>query len=158
MIGRHRNCLRIADRSVIFILLSHAIRPVNFIMVGICVGRTWTASCRLAAVFLHRSQTHCAVDLHAVGGHFFHFWPWLSHIRQRSRDGQARIRKVAPRVEWLPGQANMQSGLIPQAVIRNCSIASRELLPDRLQAWCKRAKSSGIQLLKDFSTHQRSHV
>ena len=29
-------------------------------------------------VFLHRSQTHRALDLHPVLNHFFRFWQWLT--------------------------------------------------------------------------------
>ena len=29
-------------------------------------------------IFLHRSQAHRALDLHAIPSHFFRFWLWLT--------------------------------------------------------------------------------
>src|SRR4030067_1699420 len=54
-------------------------------------------------VFLHRHQSHRALDLHPVVSHFFRFWLWLT-TRMVTKEWAAIHRKHHAKCETAEGQ------------------------------------------------------
>ena len=65
------------------------------------------------------------------------------------------MKRVGPAAAEKATMAQMRDELL---ALWGRSLASREQLLARLQAWCQRADSSGIQPLAEFSKHLRSYA
>ena len=68
---------------------------------------------------------------------------------------KAGLDQVLDKSERLQTLYRMRQEL---AAIWSRSTASREQLLEQLQAWCKRAETSGIQSLQDFSVRLRRYA
>ena len=81
--------------------------------------------------------------------------PWLDRDERMLREAErARLAEVLPKSSALQTMYAMRSEL---AAVWGRSTATREQLVRQLQDWCRRAETSGIRPLEEFSQRLRSY-
>ena len=126
-------------------------------------------------VFLHRHQAHHALDLHPIASHFVRLWlwlttgmaphearalqtvePWLDRDERLLRESErARLAELLPKSHVLQTMVATRHEL---AAVWGRSMATREQLVAQLQDWCRRAETSEIKPLADFSRQLRCYA
>ena len=86
-------------------------------------------------IYLHRNQTHRAVDLHPLVSHFFRFWLWLT-TGMRTRDWVAVHRKHHAMVETGDDPHSPQIYGIKKVLFDGVDLYRREIAnPETLESY-----------------------
>jgi stearoyl-CoA desaturase (delta-9 desaturase) len=82
--------------------------------------------------------------------------PWLDRDEKSLREHErARLAELLPKSHVLQTMVAMRRDL---AAVWGRSTATREQLVKQLQDWCRRAETSEIKPLADFSRHLRCYA
>jgi stearoyl-CoA desaturase (Delta-9 desaturase) len=112
-------------------------------------GRSLRRAYREELAKLHRFAPHDALALQTVE-------PWLDRDERLLRENErARLAELLPKSHVLQTMVAMRHEL---AAVWGRSVATREQLLAQLQDWCRRAETSEIKPLADFSRQLRSYA